>query len=217
MTDFAAARENMVETQVRPNGVTDRRILDAMAVVPREEFVPEPCRPVAYMDEDVPLGSRGRYLMEAMSFARLLQLAEVRPEDRALIVGAGTGYGAAVLARLAAEVVALEVDHGLAALARRNLGHLPHVKVVEGSLAEGCKSEAPFDVIVIEGRAGEVPRTLLGQLAPGGRLVAVVGETDVARMRVYKAGAGGLTVREAHDAAVFPLPGLERSRPAFVF
>jgi protein-L-isoaspartate(D-aspartate) O-methyltransferase len=183
----------------------------------REDFVPDACRAVAYMDEDVPLGVPGRYLMEAMAFARLVQLAEVKPGDKVLCVGAGSGYGAAVLARLAQAVVAVEADARLAARARENLKNLGQVKVVEGRHAAGSPADAPFDVIVIEGRAGEVPQALLDQLAPGGRLVAVVGETDVARMRVYARGTGGLTMREAFDASVSALPGLEKKRPAFVF
>ncbi len=107
MTDFAAARENMVESQVRPNGVTDRRIIDAMAALPREDFVPDHRRAVAYMDEDVDLGG-GRFLIEAMAFAKLLHLAAVKPTDKVLLVGAGMGYGAAVASNLAGLVVALE-------------------------------------------------------------------------------------------------------------
>lgn len=217
MIEFAAARENMIESQVRPNGITDRRIIDAMAGLAREAFVPADCRSIAYMDEDVPLGVPGRHLMEAMAFARLVQLAQVKSGDRVLCVGAGSGYGAAVLASLAREVVAVEQDAGLASRARANLTDLAHVKVVEASPTEGSAADAPFDVILIEGRVAEVPQALLGQLAPGGRLVAVVGETDMARMRVFTMGARELTMREAFDASVSPLPGFEKQRPAFVF
>lgn len=207
----------MIESQVRPNGITDRRIVDAMSRLSRESFVPAVCRPVAYMDEDVPLGVRGRYLMEAMAFARLVQLAEIKPGDRVMSIGAGTGYGPAVLAALAAEVVAVESDAGLAAEARQNLAALPNASVVEGDMAAGCPSKAPFDVIVIEGRAGEVPQALSAQLAEGGRLVAVIGETDMARMRVMTREEAGFTERAAFDATVSPLPGFEKKRPAFVF
>ena len=217
MTEFAAARENMIESQVRPNGITDRRIIAAMGKVAREQFVPPAARAVAYMDEDVPLDVAGRYLLEAMSFARLLQLAEVKPDDKVLCVGAGTGYGSAVVADLGARVVALEEDGQLAAVARSNLQAHPAVQVVEGPLAQGCGSESPFDAIIVEGRVGADPEALLAQLAPGGRLAAVVGETETARMCVYTASSKGLAVREAFDASVPPLPGFEKKKPAFVF
>jgi protein-L-isoaspartate(D-aspartate) O-methyltransferase len=217
MTEFATARENMVESQVRPNGITDRRITLAMGRLAREEFVPETCRAVAYMDEDVPLGVAGRSLVEPMAFARLVQLAEVKPEDKVLCVGAATGYGSAVLAELGGQVVALEQDEHLLDASRNNLKALANVKVVAGALAEGCAAEQPFDVILIEGRVAEVPEGLLKQLAPGGRLVAIVGETDMARAFVYASTPKGLAVRGAFDASVAALPGFEKKRPAFVF
>lgn len=217
MTDFAAARVNMIESQVRPNGITDSRILDAMQGLAREAFVPDSCRSIAYMDGDVPLQAGGRRLIEAMAFARLVQLAEVKPEDKVLLVGAGSGYGTAVLAQLAAAVVAVESEPALAALARKNLAGLANVKVVEGALEAGAKPEAPFDAIVIEGRVGEVPPMLLSQLAPNGRLVAVVGETEMGKAHVYTSGPGDLSVRVAFDASVAALPGFVKKRPAFVF
>jgi protein-L-isoaspartate(D-aspartate) O-methyltransferase len=216
MTDFAAARENMIESQVRPNGITDRRIIQAMGAVARHEFVPEERRAVAYVDEDVALGG-GRMLMEAMAFARLVQLAAITPQDRVLMVGAGSGYGAAVVASLAGAVVALESDAALVGLARRLLGGLGNVQVVEGRLETGAPTSAPFDAILLEGRVGDVPKALLDQLAGGGRLVAVVGETEVSRVAVYTRGAEGAALRWAFDASVAPLPGFAGERPAFVF
>ena len=207
----------MIESQVRPNGITDRRIILAMSRLPREDFVPESCRAVAYMDEDVPLGVAGRHLIEPMALARLVQLAEVKPGEKVLDVGAATGYGAAVLVDLAGHVVALEQDPQLVASARENLQGHSAVKVVEGKLDAGCASESPFDVIVIEGRVSDVPEELLQQLAPGGRLVAIIGETEMARARVHTSTAKGLAVRDAFDATVSALPGFEKKRPAFVF
>ena len=216
MTDYALARDNMIESQVRPNGVTDHRIIDSMAGIAREDFVPEQRRSVAYVDEDVEIAP-GRFLIEAMAFAKLLQLAEIRPTDRVLHIGAGTGYGSAVIAPLAGSVTALECDSGLAGKARSNLVAYPAVVVAEGALEAGWPAAAPYDVIIIEGRVGEVPQALLQQLADNGRLVAVAGEGDVSKAMIWTAQGGGFAKRPAFDASVSPLPGFARKRPAFVF
>lgn len=218
MIDFTVARLNMVESQVRPNGITDRRIIAAIEAVPREHFVPESRRDVAYMDEDVPLDAHGRRaLIEVMAFARMLQHAAIKPSDKVLLVGAGTGYGAAVVGQIGAEVVALESDTQLVHHARRNLAGHANVKVVEGVLSAGAPAEQPFDVILLEGRAEEVPLALLDQLADGGRLVGVVGETEIAQACVYSRSGGAVAVRQVFDASVAELPGLKKKRPAFVF
>jgi protein-L-isoaspartate(D-aspartate) O-methyltransferase len=222
MTDFIAARLNMVESQVRPNGITDRRIIAAIEQVPRESFVPESRRAIAYMDEDVPLDpsdkAQGpRALIEVMAFARMLQHAMVKPGDKVLVVGAGAGYGAAVIAQLAARVVALECDPGLAGQARRNLTGVANATVVEGALSAGVPGEQPFDVILAEGRVEEVPPTLLAQLSDEGRLVAVVGESEMAQACVYTRSGSTMAVRQVFDASVAALPGLRKKKPAFVF
>jgi protein-L-isoaspartate(D-aspartate) O-methyltransferase len=222
MTDFNAARMNMVESQVRPNGITDRRIIAAMETVPRELFVPEHLQAVAYVDEDISLGSMQktkapRALIEPMAFARLLQHAVIRPEDRVLVIGAGTGYGAAVIARIAGRVTALESDPGLAGEARRRLDSLPNLRVVEGPLAAGAPDLAPFDAILFEGRVEQVPEALLGQLAEGGRLVAVIGDAIVAKARVYTRTGHTVAMRDVFDASVAPLPGFEKNKPDFMF
>ncbi|MCA3574446.1 MAG: protein-L-isoaspartate O-methyltransferase [Aestuariivirga sp.] len=222
MTDFIAARLNMVESQVRPNGITDRRIIAAIEQVPRESFVPESRRAIAYMDEDVPLDpsdkAQGpRALIEVMAFARMLQHAMVKPGDKVLVVGAGSGYGAAVIAQLAARVVALECDPGLAGQARRNLAGVANATVVEGALSAGVPGEQPFDVIVAEGRVEEVPPALLAQLSDEGRLVAVVGESEMAQACIYTRSGSTMAVRQVFDASVAALPGLRKKKPAFVF
>lgn len=218
MIDFSVARLNMVESQVRPNGITDRRIIAAIETVPREHFVPESRRDVAYMDEDVPLDAHGhRALIEVMAFARMLQHAAIKPTDKVLLVGAGTGYGAAVVSQIGAEVVALESDPQLVHHARRNLDGHVNVKLVEGALSAGAPGAQPFDVILLEGRAEEVPQALLDQLADGGRLVGVVGEAEIAQACVYSRSGGAVAVRQVFDASVSELPGLKKKRPAFVF
>lgn len=222
MSDFLAARLNMVESQVRPNGITDRRIIAAIESVPREAYVPESRRALAYMDEDVPLDpadrSQGpRALIEVMAFARMLQHAAIKPSDKVLIVGAGSGYGAAVISQIAGSVVALECDPGLAAKAKANLAGLANVKIVEGPLAGGVAKEQPFDVILLEGRAEEVPQTLIDQLADGGRLIGVVGERETSQACVYSKSGGAIAVRQVFDASVAALPGLKMRKPAFVF
>ena len=222
MTDYAAARTNMIESQVRPNGITDRRIIAAMEAIAREDFVPESRKAVAYVDEDVLLvpaagAAAPRYLIEAMAFARMLQQAAVKPSEKVLVVGAASGYGAAVIAALAAKVVALESDAGLVAQARVNLRHFTNVKLIEGTLEAGVRSEAPFDVIVLEGRVANVPQTLLDQLGDGGRLIGVVGETEMAKACVYTSTGGAIATRDIFDASVAALPGFVKKRPAFVF
>ena len=222
MTDFAAARLNMVESQVRPNGITDRRIIAAIETVPRQDFVPASRRALAYMDEDVTLDpadkSAGRRaLIEVMAFARMLQHAAIKPADKVLIVGAETGYGAAVIAQIAGTVVAHESDAALLAEARVNLAGLGNVKLVEAPLAGGVAAEQPFDVILLEGRAEEVPQALLDQLVDGGRLVGVVGERETAHAYVYSRSGGAIAERQVFDASVTALPGMKMKRPAFVF
>jgi protein-L-isoaspartate(D-aspartate) O-methyltransferase len=215
--DYAAARRNMVESQLRPNKVTDPVLLAALAAVPRELFVPEPLRGVAYVDEDIPLG-RGRFLMEPMILGRLLELGAVRPADVALVVGAGLGYAAAVLARVAGRVVALESDHDFAQQAAQTLQSLgiANMAVVEGPLAEGAPRQAPFDVVLFDGAIDRVPAVILDQLAEGGRLATVIRTAGIGRATLMTRQAGILASRVAFDAAVPRLPGFEPA-PAFVF
>jgi protein-L-isoaspartate(D-aspartate) O-methyltransferase len=214
MTDFAALRRNMVDSQVAPNDVTDRRLLRAMAEVPREAFVSEAQKPVAYIDEAIKLGN-GRLLLPPMIVGKMLQLARIEPADTVLEIGCATGYASAVMARLAANVVALESDSGLAVRARAALGGTK-VKVVEGPLEAGHAAEGPYDVIILSGSVPEVPQRLAAQLAQNGRLVAIVGDSVPARIAVFTRTGNGLSGRELYDASICPLPGFERA-PVFVF
>ena len=164
MADYAAARQLMVDGQVRPNKVNDARILAAMRSLPRERFVPADRAALAYSDEDVALGG-GRFLMEPMVTARLVQMAAVQDGERALVVGAGTGYGAALLALCGATVTALESDPALLAIARVVVPSLTGgVAIVEGNLADGWKATAPYDVILIEGAVPELPPAVVAQI-----------------------------------------------------
>jgi protein-L-isoaspartate(D-aspartate) O-methyltransferase len=218
MTVFEAARAHMIESQIRPNKVTDDRVLAAMAVIRRELFVPEHLRSIAYVDEDLPLGG-GRYLMEPMVAARLIQAAAVERADIALVVGAGVGYEAAVLAQLARAVVALEEDPQLARCARAALvDHgIAAVSVVEGPLAAGHRPRAPYDVILFGGAVAQVPNEIIAQLAEDGRLVAVVkAEGGVGRATLTTRTGGVIARRVMFDAAIPMLPGF-RPKPAFVF
>lgn len=216
MTNFAAARHNMVESQVRPNGITDHRIIDAMAEVKREDFVPAERKAIAYLDEDVQL-KEGRFLIEPMAFARMIHLALIKPTDRVLVVGAGTGYGAKIISMLAKSVVALESDPDLHALAMGFLAGAENIEVVEGNLAAGHGAGAPYDVIIVEGRIAAVPESLFAQLANEGRIVAAVGNTDVSKMQIATLTDGHRSSRSAFDVSVAPLPGFVIEKAAFVF
>jgi protein-L-isoaspartate(D-aspartate) O-methyltransferase len=218
MNSFEAARIRMIESQLQPNKVSDERVLRAFASTRRELFVPEHLRRVAYIDEDLPLGG-GRYLMEPMVAARLLQAAEVVPTDTALVVGAGTGYEAAVTGALARNVIAVEEDPELARRARAALvDHaIAVVNVVEGPLRDGYRARAPYEVILFGGAIVEVPTEIASQLAEGGRLLAVVRpENAVGRATLTTRTGGVLARRVIFDAATPALPGFS-PKPAFVF
>ena len=214
---FETARSLMVDGQVRPNKVSDQRIISAMRSLPRERFVPPQMASLAYADTDVPLGN-GRVLIEPMAIARLVQLAGVRGGERTLVVGAGPGYGAALLAACGAKVTALEEDPALVALARVALAGVPGVTLVTGPLADGWKAGAPYDVLFVEGAVEEIPPAFVAQLRAGsGRLVAVRVTGGRPGQAVFgEVSAAGLTVQPAFDCAASLLPGL-RLAPGFVF
>jgi protein-L-isoaspartate(D-aspartate) O-methyltransferase len=213
-----AARMCMVDSQVRPNKVTDPRIIAAMRRLPRERFLPPHLAPFAYVDEDVKLGD-GRCLMEPMIIARLVQLTATIPGDRALVVGAGTGYGAALLAACGARVTALEEVTALQVIARGVLAELaPSVNLVTGPLAAGWSPGAPYDVILIEGAVHDIPPTIGDQLhRESGRLAAVcAGSAGLGQAVLAEATASGLSTRRMFDCSTPLIPGLVRSL-GFVF
>ncbi|MBV9736078.1 MAG: protein-L-isoaspartate O-methyltransferase [Acidisphaera sp.] len=208
--DFVEARNRMVDGQIRPNRVYDRRILAAMRDLPRERFVPPELAARAYTDEDVPLGD-GRVLTEPLVIARLLQSAAPVPGERGLVIGAGTGYGAALLAACGVDVTALEEDPRLLAIARAALAACaPGVRLVEGRLAAGRAEGAPWDLIIIEGAVPAVPPEIAAQLRPqSGRLATVLlsaGRTGQAI--VAELTPAGLTSRPLFDCATPALPQL---------
>ena len=224
MIDFDIARANMVESQVRPNSVTDRSLIDAIAAVPREAFVPHAVQALAYMDEDVTLapaadGRIARHLMQPMIFAQLVQLAGIQRGDLILDVGCGLGYSSAVLARIADAVVALECDEGMAQAAADILvdQSVDNAAVVTGVLNEGYPSEGPYDAIVLNGAVSEVPQALLEQLKEEGRLVAIIGEGPLGRAHLFKRNGDVFAEKIAFDATVEALPGFTDTEPVFAF
>ncbi len=219
VNDFRAARLAMVESQLRTNTVTHPGVLAAFIELPRERFVPAGLHDSAYVDEDIPL-KPGRFLMEPFVLARLVQSASVGPKDKALVIGAATGYAAAAVALLAQSVTAVEADHALAALARANLAalNLANATVAEGPHEQGYKPGAPYDVILLDGAAVEIPRAVTDQLAEGGRLVAVLRARGarVGQATVITRQGATLGRRAVFDSGTPYLPGFSPA-PSFMF
>ncbi len=216
--DFAAARDCMVDSQVRPNKVYDPRILAAMRRIPRERFLPADKLAFAYVDEDVKLPG-GRVLMEPMVIARLLQASAVVSGERTLVVAAGTGYGAALLAACGASVIALEDDPALLAIARPALAEwAPGVTLVSGPLDAGWPDGAPYDLILVDGAAARFPPALAQQLRPrAGRLAGVLRDgPGPAHAVLAEATPAGLRPQPLFDCAVPMIPALAKA-PGFVF
>ena len=210
MQDYSLARRAMVDSQLRPEAVTDRGVLAAMAAVERERFVPESAKALAYFDRPLRL-SDSRAMMPPAALGRLLSELAPRAGERALIVGSGTGYAAALLKAIGLEVVALESDEELARTARA-----AGVETVTGNLAGGWAKEAPYDLVLFDGAVEEVPDSILKQLAPGGRLAGAIIDRGVTRLVVGRVAGGSLGLRSLADADVAILPGFSRPR-AFTF
>lgn len=216
MADSALQRKNMVESQIRPSDITDRRITSAMTDIAREPFLPQGLdKTLAYMDGAIPTGG-GRAMLAPRTLARLLQLADIDAGDKVLIAGSGTGYATAIAARMSKSVVALESDEALAAIAASALSGQANVKFVKGELTAGHAAGAPYDVILIEGAVEDVPEALIGQLGQGGRLVAIEQGQGMGRAIVLTKSAGAVSKRAAFDAAAALLPGFVRPK-GFVF
>jgi len=221
MSGFSIARQKMVDGQVRPSDVTDYRIIDAMLALPREAFVPENQRALAYLDLDLDVsegGSARRFLIKPVVTAKMLQAADIKGTDNVLVVGCATGYSAALAAKLAGQVTATEVEPSLAAKARDVLAQLGigNVTVRAADLSEGDTANAPYDVIVLNGATEITPDRLYRQLKDGGRLVGVFAMMQPQRATLVTHSHGDFGTRTLFDAAVPILPGLERL-PAFIF
>jgi protein-L-isoaspartate(D-aspartate) O-methyltransferase len=221
MSGFSTARQKMVDGQVRTSDVTDSRILDAMLEVPREAFVPESKQPLAYLDLDLDVSAAGspkRCLIKPAVTAKLLQAAAIKATDKVLVVGVASGYAAALVAKMAAEVTATESDSALAAKAGSILRQIGcgNVTVKTGAAADGDTAGAPYDVIVLNGASEITPSGLYEQLAEGGRLVGVFAASQPPRAAIVTRSHGDFGNRTLFDAAAPVLPGLERA-PAFVF
>jgi protein-L-isoaspartate(D-aspartate) O-methyltransferase len=208
--DYQAARQAMVDSQLRPQGVNDPLVVEAMASVPRELFVPEEHRPLAYSDRSVPLGG-GRKLAPADSIGLLLTALAPRPGQKALVVGSGTGYTAALLSEIGLDVIALESDRGLIQVAAdRGLA------TASGSLEGGHPAGAPYDLIIIDGAVDYVPDALADQLRDGGQIGYAAIDRGVTRLAIGRKAGGAVGSRTIADGAVSPLPGFKRPA-AFTF
>jgi len=221
MSGFSTARQYMVDSQVRPSDVTDVGIIDAMRTVPREAFVPQNQRALAYLDLDLDVGEGGpakRFLIKPVVIAKMLQAADIRDTDAVLVVGCASGYLAALVAKLARHVAATECDPSLVAKARDVFAELGigNVTVKAAAVAEGDSENAPYDVIILNGATEIVPDGLYRQLKEGGRLVGVFAMTQPQRAVIVTRSHDDFGNRALFDAAIPILPGFERP-PAFVF
>lgn len=223
MTDSNAQRLNMVESQVRPSDVTDRRIIRAMLSVPREMFVPAALASTAYMDVDVPVETArapggGRCLLAPRVLAKLIQAAGIEADMKVLDVGCATGYSTAIIAALGKDVTGLECSAGLAATAQKTLAKLgiANARVIEGPLNAGLAAQGPFDAIVLNGAVAVTPTVLLEQLRDGGRLVGITAEGYFGQACVWRRSGKQVDRQVVFDAGAHPLPGFT-AKAEFVF
>jgi protein-L-isoaspartate(D-aspartate) O-methyltransferase len=213
MTDFPARRVMMVDTQVRPSDVTKFPIIDAMLTVPREAFVPRDKREAAYMGENIEL-RQGRVVLEPRTLAKMLDALDLQPDELVLDVGCGLGYSAAVLARLADAVVAVEEDEAMATEAQHllSVASVDNAAVILGPLAQGAAKHGPYDVIMVQGGVETVPAALIDQLKDGGRIGAVFMEGALGVARVGYKSDGKVSWRFVFNAAAPVLPGFAAER-----
>ncbi|MTH65312.1 protein-L-isoaspartate O-methyltransferase family protein [Paracoccus shanxieyensis] len=213
MTDFAQRRTMMVDTQVRPNDVTSYPVIDAMLAIAREQFVPDARRDTAYAGDDIAI-ARDRVLLEPRNLGKMLEALELQSSDLVLTVGAGYGYTAAVISCIAEAVVAVEQDAAMAAEAQTRLAaqDIFNVVVVEGAMAEGCKSQAPYDAMLIEGAIEAMPDALADQLRDGGRVIAIFREGNLGIAKIGRKVDGRINWRFVFNANAPVLPGFTKAR-----
>tara|TARA_R110002051_G_scaffold73424_2_gene133369 strand:+ start:254 stop:907 length:654 start_codon:yes stop_codon:yes gene_type:complete len=209
--NFKQMRKAMVVSQLRTTEVSDPHLIAAMSHIPREDFVPAARRNFAYADRGVQIGE-DRALNPPLTTGRLLNMARITKADNILLIGAATGYTAAVLAQLAATVAAVEQNPKLAAIAEKNLANYANVNVETGNLAEGWSASAPYSVIVIDGLVEQIPDNVVDQLAPDGRIVAVIPHDGVPRLALGRVASGHVGYQYFADGAGCPLPGFEVAR-----
>jgi protein-L-isoaspartate(D-aspartate) O-methyltransferase len=211
MTDYAARRTMMVDTQVRPSDVTKFPIIDAMLAVPREAFVPRALREAAYMGENVDIGG-GRVMLEPRTLAKMLDALEIEGDDLVLDIGPGLGYSSAIMARMAEAVVAVEDGADLAQEAQRVLADngADNVIMHEGALAQGAPDHGPYDVITIQGAVEHLPEALTDQLKEGGRIACLFMEGALGVVRIGYKIDGTINWRFAFNAGAPVMPGFER-------
>lgn len=207
--DFQAARRAMVESQLRPNNVYDPVVIGAMAITPREGFVSEARRASAYIDRAIPLGN-GREFNPPLVTGLMLTRANVLSSDDVLIVAAGTGYIAALLAPIVASVVALEDDHTLFAALDRNMAASGNVTTVHGPLDKGCPKAAPYSLIIIDGAVEMIPAPLIRQLKDDGRLLCGLQDGGVTRLAVGRKVGDEITLSDFADSDIAPLSAFAR-------
>lgn len=210
MTDFSAARTAMVDCQVRPSDVTKFPIIEALLAVPRESYVPAAKKSVAYAGEHIAL-SADRVLLDARTFAKMLDSVNIRPTDLVLDLGCGMGYSSAVIARLAEAVVAVEEDPDLADIATESLTDMSvdNVLVTHAKLSEGNAKHGPYDVVIAEGAIEELPRAIAEQIKDGGRIVAIMQQDNLSQCRIGHKSDGSISWRYAFDASAPLLAGFE--------
>lgn len=213
--NFKSMRTAMVESQLRTSDVNDPRVIAAMASVPREAFLPADRQALAYIDRPVKL-SDGRSLNPPLATGRLLTAAEVDPGDKVLVIGAATGYSAALLSQLASSVVAVEEDEALLPRARAVLAGYENVTLVPGSLTQGARKHAPYSLIFIDGAVEEIPAALIKQLADGGRLVTAISDRGVTRLALGRKSGGAFGMTHFADCEAVVLPGFEKPK-SFTF
>lgn len=216
---FDNARKAMVESQIRANKVIDDAVIDAFSSIPREHFVPKTMRDIAYIDEDLSL-SGGRYVIEPMVMARLIQAADLKPSSSVLVVGTGSGYGAAILSKIVSSVIAIDSRAAMVQKAEQNLENLEigNVAVIQAKLQDGYLEESPYDAIFIEGAIECVPENLVTQLGPKGVIAAVwrPAGSHIGSASLWSQNAGDVTRRDLFNAQV-PVLDEFKAKPSFVF